>query len=91
MANTLLREEERHLNPDEVRALDKRRNRGLMLMVVSTQFLIVSVVLLLWIGQDITYAPAWAHPVAYYFVVAVIVSACTGLAGMAMRRNAPEF
>lgn len=91
MANTLLREEERYLNPDEVQALDKRRNRGLMLMVVSTQFLIVSIVLLLWIGQDMTYAPGWAHPVTYYFVIAVIVSACAGLAGMAMRRNTPEF
>ena len=91
MANTLLAMEERNLTPDQVEVLDKRRNRGLMLMVVSGQFGIISTVLLLWIVQDLTYAPGWAHPVFYYFVFSLMVSGLTGLTGAYLRRGAPEF
>jgi hypothetical protein len=91
MANTLLPEEERNLTPNEVALLDKRRNRGLMLMVVSGQFAIITMVLLLWVVQDATYAPGWAHPVLYYFIVAILISAFTGLSGAYLRRGAPEF
>ncbi len=62
-----------------------------MLMVVSGQFAIISVVLLLWVYQDLTYAPGWAHPVAYYFAFSVAVSALTGIIGAYLRRGAPEF
>jgi hypothetical protein len=48
-------------------------------------------VLLLWLVQDLTYAPGWAHPVAYYFAFALLVSAFTGLAGTYLRRGTPEF
>jgi hypothetical protein len=41
-----------------------------MLMVISGQFGIITTVLLLWIVQDLTYAPGWAHPVFYYFAFA---------------------
>jgi hypothetical protein len=91
MANTLLAIEERNLTPDQVEVLDKRRNRGLMLMVVSGQFAIITVVLLLWIVQDLTYAPGWAHPVAYYFAFSLLVSAFTGLTGAYLRLGTPEF
>jgi hypothetical protein len=39
----------------------------------------------------LTYAPGWAHPVAYYFAFAFLVSAFTGMAGAYLRRGAPEF
>jgi hypothetical protein len=91
MANTLLAMDERNLTPDQVEVLDKRRNRGFMLMVVSGQFGIITVILLLWLVQDLTYAPGWAHPVAYYFAFALLVSSICGLAGMYLRRGAPEF
>ena len=91
MANTLLAIEERNLTPEQVGALDKRRQRGFMLMVISVQFAIVSTVLLLWVGQDLTYSPGWAHPVFYYFLVAATTSIVTGLSGMLLRRGAPEF
>jgi hypothetical protein len=91
MANTLLPVEERNLNPNQVALLDKRRNRGLMLMVISGQFGIITVVLLLWLVQDLTYAPGWAHPVAYYFAFSVIISGLTGMAGAYLRRGTPEF
>ena len=91
MPNTSLAIEERNLTPDEVSALDKRRQRGLMFIVVSVQFAIVATVLLLWIGQDLTYSPGWAHPTFYYFVAAVVTSIVTGLTGTYLRRGTPEF
>jgi hypothetical protein len=60
-------------------------------MVISGQFGIITVVLLLWLVQDLTYSPGWAHPVAYYFAFAVMVSGLTGLAGAYLRRGSPEF
>ena len=65
MANMFLPMEERNLTPRQVELLDKRRNRGFMLMVIAGQFGIIATVLLLWLVQDLTYAPGWAHPVAY--------------------------
>ena len=91
MANTLLPVEERNLTPNQVERLDKRRNRGFMLMVISGQFGIVTTVLLLWLVQDLTYSPGWAHPVAYYFAFALVVSGLAGLSGAYLRRGAPEF
>jgi hypothetical protein len=91
MSNTLLPVEERNLGPHEVALLDKRRSRGLMLMVISGQFAIITVVLLLWLVQDATYAPGWAHPILYYFIVAVLISIISGIRGAYMRRGAPEF
>jgi hypothetical protein len=91
MANTLLPIEERSLTPDQVAWLDKRRSFGMTLLVVSGQFGIITTVLLLWLVQDLTYAPGWAHPVAYYFAFSVLVAAISGMAGMYLRRGAPEF
>ena len=91
MANTLLPVEERNLTPTQVELLDQRRTRGFMLMVISGQFGIVTTVLLLWLVQDLTYSPGWAHPVAYYFAFSVLVSGLTGLSGAYLRRGAPEF
>jgi hypothetical protein len=91
MANMFLPMEERNLTPRQVELLDKRRNRGFMLMVIAGQFGIISTVLLLWLVQDLTYAPGWAHPVAYYFAFSVMVSGIAGLTGAYLRRGAPEF
>ena len=91
MANLLLPVEERSLTPNQVERLDKRRNRGFMLLVIAGQFSIISVVLLLWVWQDLTYSPGWAHPVFYYFVFALGVAGIAGLTGTYLRRGAPEF
>ena len=42
MANTLLPIEERNLTPDEVEALDRRRRRGQLFLVVGFQCLIIA-------------------------------------------------
>ncbi len=91
MANMLLAAEERNLNPNQVEQLDKRRNRGFLLMVIAGQFGIIATLLLLWLVQDLTYSPGWAHPVAYYFAFSVMVSGIAGLSGAYLRRGAPEF
>ena len=71
--------------------LDKRRNRGFVLMVVAGQFSIIATMLLLWVCQDVTYSPGWAHPVLYYFLFSVAVAGIAGLTGAYMRRGTPEF
>ena len=73
MANSLLPPEERNLTPDQVEALDKRRDLGHTFLVIAGQFAVIATVLLLWVGQDLTYSPGWAHPMAYYFAIAVAI------------------
>ena len=57
MANSLLPPEERNLTPDQVEALDKRRDWGHTFLVIAGQFAVIATVLLLWVGQDLTYSP----------------------------------
>ena len=87
MANTLLPLAERNLTPDQVEALDKRREWGLTLQVIAGQFSVIATLLLLWVGQDLTYSPGWAHPMAYYMVIAVTIIVVCGGAGTIMRRG----
>jgi hypothetical protein len=87
MANTSLPLEERNLTPDQVEALDKRRDWGLTLQVIAGQFAVICVVLALWVGQDLTYSPGWAHPMAYYMAVALSIVFVCGVAGTLMRRG----
>jgi hypothetical protein len=63
MANTLIPIEERNLNPEEVVALDRRRRRGQLFLVLCFQCLIVGALVTLWAGQDLTYSPGWARPI----------------------------
>jgi hypothetical protein len=90
MANSLLPLEERNLTPDQVEALDKRRELGHTFLVIAGQFTVIATVLLLWVGQDLTYSPGWAHPMAYYFFVALGIIAVMGISGLRMRRGTPR-
>jgi len=91
MANSLLPPEERALTPDQVEALDKRREWGHTLLVIAGQFAVIATVLLLWVGQDLTYSPGWVHPMAYYFVIAVGLVAVLGLTGLILRSGTPRI
>ena len=91
MANTLLPVEERNLTPDQVEALDKRREWGLTLQVIAGQFAVIAVLLSLWVGQDLTYSPGWAHPMAYYMAVALGIVFVCGVTGTVMRRGVPSL
>ena len=91
MANSLLPPEERYLTPDQVEALDKRRDLGHTLLVIAGQFAVIAAILLLWVGQDLTYSPGWAHPIAYYFAFALALIAVLGVTGIALRRGTPRI
>ncbi len=91
MANSLLPAAERNLTPDQVEALDKRRDLGHTFLVIAGQFAIIATVLLLWVGQDLTYSPGWAHPMAYYFGLAVLLVCGFGITGMTLRKGTPRI
>ena len=91
MANLLLPPEERHLTPDQVEALDHRRDLGHTLLVIAGQFAVIATILLLWVGQDLAYSPGWAHPMAYYFVIVLAIIAGCGVAGGLLRRGTPRL
>ena len=91
MSNSLLPPEERNLTPDQVEALDNRRDLGHALLVIAGQFSVIAVVLLLWVGQDLAYSPGWAHPMAYYFGLCLAVIAVLGLTGILLRRGTPRL
>ena len=91
MANSLLPPEERNLTPDQVEALDKRRDFGHTLLVIAGQFSVIATVLLLWIGQDLTYSPGWDHPMFYYFLVALGIIAVCGITGLTLRKGTPRL
>ena len=91
MANMLLPVRERNLTPDQVEALDKRREWGLTLQVIAGQFAVVCTLLLLWVGQDLTYSPGFNHPMAYYMAIAICIVLGCGLAGTIMRTGGPRL
>lgn len=92
MANLLLPPEERNLTPEQVEALDKRRARGhLFLVLCFGMGGIATLIGIAWALQDLTYSPGWIHPMAYYCAALYLASAIFGLAGLRLRRGHPEF
>ena len=91
MPNSLLPPEDRNLTPDQVEALDKRRDLGHTLLVIAGQFTVIATILLLWVGQDLTYSPGWAHPIAYYFGLSLAIIAVFGVAGVVLRKGTPRL
>jgi hypothetical protein len=92
MSNMLLVPTERTLQPDEIELLDRRRRRGQLFLTICFQCLIVSVLLTVWSGQDLTYSPGWAHPVFYWNAVTFALTVIFGIAGLRLRRgDAMEF
>jgi len=91
MANMLIPVEERHLTPDEVEALDRRRRRGQLMLVLCFQCLIVGTLVTCWSGQDATYSPGWARPMVYWNAILFALALIFGVAGVALRRGTNEF
>jgi hypothetical protein len=87
VANTLIPAEERDLTPDEVEALDRRRRRGQLFLVLCFQSIIVT----LWAGQDLTYSPGWAHPMFFWDATLFTLAAIFGVTGVRLRRGSNEF
>jgi hypothetical protein len=91
MANPLLPPEERSLTPDQVEALDRRRDLGHTLLVIAGQFAVIATFLLLWVGQDLTYSPGWVHPMASYLGLVLVIVAVLGVAGFVLRKGTPRL
>jgi hypothetical protein len=91
MTNMLIPVEERHLTPQQVEQLDRRRRRGQALLVIGFQTLIVGVIVTLWSGQDLTYSPGWARPMVYWDAFLFLASLSCLVSGIQMRRGLNEF
>jgi len=91
MANTLIPADERDLTPEEVVALDRRRRRGQLFLVLCFQCLIVGTLVTLWAGQDLAYSPGFAHPMAYWDAILFTLAAIFGVVGVRLRRGSNEF
>ena len=91
MPNMLLPPEERALTPEQVEALDRRRRRGQLLIVMGFQFGLVATLLTIFTGQDLQYSPGWAHPMFYWNCLAGLLSASCLLFGLHLRRGLNEF
>ena len=66
-------------------------SRGHLFLVMGFQFLLISVFVLLWSGQDATYSPGWMHPMLYWDIL-LFAFACTFLlTGITLRRGTNEF
>ena len=91
MANTLIPIEERTLTPQQVEALDRRRRRGQLFLVLCFQCLIVATLVTLWSGQDLTYSPGWARPMFYWNAILFLLAIIFGIAGVRLRRGSNEF
>ena len=87
MPNSLLPPEERNLTPDQVEALDKRRDLGHTFLVIAGQFAVIASIMLFWVDQDLAYSPGWAHPIAYYFALSLVIVAVFGVAGVVLRKG----
>ena len=91
MANMLIPVEERHLTPQEVEALDRRRRRGQLFLVICFQCIIVGTLVTLWSGQDLAYSPGWARPMFYWNAILFVLAVIFGIAGVRLRRGSDEF
>jgi len=91
LANTLIPIEERTLTPQQVEALDRRRRRGHLFLVLCFQCLIVATLVTLWSGQDLTYSPGWVRPMFYWNAVLFLLALVFGVAGVRLRRGSNEF
>jgi hypothetical protein len=91
LANTLIPIEERTLTPQQVEALDRRRRRGHLFLVLCFQCLIVATLVTLWSGQDLTYSPGWVRPMFYWNAVLFVLALVFGVAGVRLRRGSNEF
>ena len=91
MANTLIPVEERLLAPHEVEALDRRRRRGQLFLVICFQCLIIGTLVTLWAGQDASYSPGFARPMVYWDAILFTLAVIFGVAGVRLRRGSQEF
>jgi nitrate reductase gamma subunit len=73
--------------PEPAKAFDIKLDLSHALLVIAGQFAVITVILLSWVGKDLTYSSGLAHPIFYYFVIAMVIIAVFGLTGILLRRD----
>ena len=91
MANSMVPFEERNFTPAQVERVDQRRRLGHLFLVMGFQFLLVSIFVTLWSGQDLTYSPGWKHPMAYWDALVFVIALLFLANGIRLRRGMNEF
>ncbi len=91
MANLRIPAEERNLTPEQVESLDARSRRGQLSLVIGLQTLLITGVLSLWVGQDLTYSPGFHRPIFFWACITGGVSVTSLLYGLAVRGGKHEF
>jgi hypothetical protein len=91
MANTLIPVEERSLTPHEVEALDRRRRRGQLFLVIGVQCIIIGTLVTLWAGQDLAYSPGFIRPMFYWDAALFLLATIFISTGIRLRRGSTEF
>ena len=91
MANTMIPIGERTLTPQQVEALDRRRRRGHLFLVLCFQCLIVATLVTVWAGQDLTYSPGWVHPMFYWNAALFLLAIVFAVVGIRLRCGCTEF
>ncbi|HEV2646655.1 MAG TPA: hypothetical protein VGU46_09850 [Acidobacteriaceae bacterium] len=91
MANNLIPIEERNLSPEGVDALDRRRRRGQLFLVLCFQCVIIATLVTLWSGQDLAYSPGFARPMVYWDALLFVLAAVFAVIGIRLRRGSNEF
>ena len=91
MANLRIPAEERNLTPEQVEVLDARRRRGQLSLVIGLQALVVTAILSLWVGQDLTYSPGFHRPIFFWACITGGLSVFCFLYGLAIRGGKHEF
>ena len=91
MANLAIPYIERDLSPEAVERLDARRRRGQLFLVIGFQAAIVTTILGLWVGQDLTHSPGWHHMIAYWAMFTSGLCAICLLTGLRLRSGMHEF
>ncbi len=91
MANMNIPAEERNLTPDQIEALDKRRQWGLTCQIIAGQFAFFAILLTIWSGQDATYSPGWDRPMVYYNILTAVLAVAFGIYGTYLKRGRTEF
>ena len=91
MANLRIPADERDLTPQQVELVDARRRRGQLISVISVQALIVTGILCLWVGQDLTYSPGFHRPIFFWACITGGLSMFCLLYGLAIRGGKHEF
>ncbi len=91
MANLRIPADERDLTPQQVELVDARRRRGQLSITIGVQALIVTGILSLWVGQDLTYSPGLHRPIFFWSCVTGGLAVVCLLYGLAIRGGKHEF